>query len=93
MKQPSKKKAVEVAVPAERPSEYFGKFVFNRTKMYKYLPGKVYQKLVDAIDNGTALDRTIADDVAAGMKKWAIEMGATHYTLVPSFDRRHCRKA
>jgi len=75
-----KKKAVEVAVPAERPSEYFGKFVFNRTKMYKYLPGKVYQKLVDAIDNGTALDRTIADDVAAGMKKWAIEMGATHYT-------------
>jgi glutamine synthetase len=75
-----KKKAVEVAVPAERPSEYFGKFVFNRTKMYKYLPDKVYQKLVDAIDNGTALDRTIADDVAAGMKKWAIEMGATHYT-------------
>ena len=71
---------MEVAVPAERPSEYFGKFVFNRTKMYKYLPGKVYQKLVDAIDNGTALDRTIADDVAAGMKngplKW--ELLITH---------------
>ena len=46
----------------------------------KYLPEKTYRKLVDAIDNGTPLDREIADSVAEGMKKWAIEMGATHYT-------------
>ena len=74
------KKAVDVAVPDERPSEYFGKYVFNRAKMFKYLPEKTYRKLVDAIDNGTPLDREIADSVAEGMKKWAIEMGATHYT-------------
>lgn len=74
------KKAVDVAVPDERPSEYFGKYVFNRAKMFKYLPEKIYRKLVDAIDNGTPLDREIADSVAEGMKKWAIEMGATHYT-------------
>ena len=75
-----KKRATEVATPAERPSEYFGKNVFNREKMFKYLPEKAYAKLVDSIDNGTPLDRETADAVAAGMKKWAIEMGATHYT-------------
>ena len=73
-------KAKEVEVPVERPSEYFGKYVFNREKMFKYLPKKVYDKLVDAMDNGAALDRSIADDVAAGMKRWAMELGVTHYT-------------
>ena len=48
--------------------------------MFKYLPSKVYNALIDAIDNGAPLDRSIADEVAAGMKKWAIEMGVTHYT-------------
>ena len=75
-----KKKAVEVPTPSERPSEYFGKYVFNREKMYKYLPAEVYNKLIDVIDNGARLDRSIADAVAAGMKQWAQEMGATHYT-------------
>ena len=75
-----KKKAVEVSVPSERPSAYFGKYVFNRPKMYKYLPKDVYDKLIDVIDNGARLDRSIADAVAAGMKQWALEMGVTHYT-------------
>ena len=74
------KKPVEVPSPAERPSEYFAKYVFNREKMFKYLPSKVYAKLVDVIDNGAALDRSIANEVAAGMKKWATELGVTHYT-------------
>ena len=73
-------KPVEVPVPTERPSEYFGKYVFNREKMFKYLPSNVYAKLVDAMDNGAALDRGIADQVADGMKRWASELGATHYT-------------
>ena len=75
-----KKKAVDVKAPSERPSEYFGKYVFNREKMYKYLPADVYNKLIDVIDNGARLDRSIADAVAKGMKQWALEMGATHYT-------------
>lgn len=75
-----KKRPVSVEIPAERPSEYFAKFVFNREKMFKYLPGKVFEKLIDVIDNGSPLDRSIADEVAAGMKRWALEMGATHYT-------------
>ena len=75
-----KKKAVEVKVPSERPSEYFGKYVFNREKMYKYLPSDVYNNLIDVIDNGARLDRSIANAVAKGMKQWAQEMGVTHYT-------------
>ena len=76
----SHKKPVEVIAPVERPSEYFGKKVFNRAKMYKYLPADVYQKLIDVIDNGAELDRSIADAVAKGMKQWADENGVTHYT-------------
>ena len=74
------KKPVDVPHLQERPSEYFAKYVFNREKMFKYLPSKVYAKMIDVIDNGAALDRSIADEVAAGMKKWAVEMGVTHYT-------------
>ena len=66
--------------PKERPSEYFGKYVFNRQKMFKYLSKDVYDKLVDVIDHGARLDRSIADPVAEGMKRWAQDMGATHYT-------------
>ena len=75
-----KKKAATVETPAERPSEYFAKYVFNREKMFKYLPSAVYAKLTDAMDNGAPLERAIADEVAAGMKRWAIELGVTHYT-------------
>ena len=75
-----KKKAVEVTAPKERPSEYFAKYVFTRQKMYKYLPVDIYERLIDVIDNGTRLDRSIADAVAEGMKRWAMEMGVTHYT-------------
>ena len=75
-----KKRPVEVKVPAERPSEFFGKYVFDRKKMYKYLPKDIYDKMIDVMDNGASLDRGIADSVAAGMKQWAQEMGCTHYT-------------
>ena len=75
-----KKKAVEVPAPAERPSEFFGKYVFTRQKMFKYLPADVYKKMCDVIDNGASLDLQTADVVAAGMKKWAMELGVTHCT-------------
>ena len=75
-----KKKPVEVIPPVERPSEYYGKNVFNRAKMYKYLPADIYDKLVDVIDNGARLDSSIADGVAAGIRQWAEENGVTHYT-------------
>lgn len=75
-----KKKATTVEIPQERPSEYFAKYVFNREKMFKYLPSAVYEKMVNVMDNGAPLERDIADAVAQGMKKWAMELGVTHYT-------------
>lgn len=74
------KKPLDVIAPLERPSEFFAKKVFTRQKMYKYLDRKVYEQLIDVIDNGTRLDRNIADPVANGMKQWAEENGVTHYT-------------
>ena len=75
-----KKKPLDVKIPSERPAQYFGKKVFNREKMYKYLPKNVYEKMIDVMDNGAHLDRQVADAVAAGMKQWATEDGVTHYT-------------
>ncbi len=75
-----KKKPLDVAAPSERPSEFFAKNVFTRAKMYKYLQRDVYDKMIDVIDNGATLDRSIADAVAKGMKQWADEQGVTHYT-------------
>lgn len=74
------RKAVAVDIPVERPGEYYGKYVFNRTKMREYLPAETYKALVYAIDNKEPLSRAIADSVAAGMKQWAIDNGARHYT-------------
>lgn len=75
-----RKMPVEVPTPAERPTKYFGEKVFNRAKMYQYLPLDVYEKMVDVMDNGAPFDRSIADAVAKGMKAWAEENGVTHYT-------------
>lgn len=71
---------VEVKEPKGRPSDYYGEYVFNREKMFRYLPIKTYEALVDAIDNQKALSREVADSVAAGMKQWALDMGVTHYS-------------
>ncbi|MFC2137659.1 glutamine synthetase III [Bacteroidota bacterium] len=66
--------------PAEKTSDYFGINVFNHTKMRKYLSKEAYEHVSEAIEKGTRIDRKMADQVAAGMKSWAIERGATHYT-------------
>ena len=74
------KKPLEIKIPKERPSEYFAKYVFNQEKMFKYLPKSTYKKLREVIENGTPLEKGVADEVAAGMKQWAMEMGVTHCT-------------
>ena len=60
--------------------EEFGSLVFNTKTMSKYLSHKTYESLLATMENGTALDATIADEVASGMKTWAMEHGATHFT-------------
>ena len=76
----SSRKAVKVEVPKERVEQYYGSKVFNRQKMFEYLPKNTFDELVKAIDNKESLGRKVADSIAEGMKRWAIENGATHYT-------------
>ena len=65
----------------ERPvSEFFGQNVFDDRKMKKYLTPTAYEAVMSSIREGVKIDRAIADEVADGMKAWAVEMGATHYT-------------
>ncbi|MFC2115111.1 glutamine synthetase III [Bacteroidota bacterium] len=75
-----RRQAVEVKYPSPKISDYFGINVFDKEKMQKYLSQEAYRSVQRAIDKGTRIDRKMADEVAAGMKAWATEMGATHYT-------------
>ena len=61
-------------------SDLFGKNVFNESKMLQFLTNDAYEKVKSAIFSGSKIDRKIADQVAEGMKAWALSMGATHYT-------------
>lgn len=76
----SSRKAVKVDVPVDRVDKYYGCKVFNRQRMFEYLPKSTYDQLVDAIDNKKPLSRELADSVAEGMKRWALDNGARHYT-------------
>lgn len=76
----SKRLPVMEEAPKGQPSDYYGKYVFNRKQMAKYLSRDTIKVIVDAIDEGITLPREIAEHVAAGMKMWAMEMGASHYT-------------
>lgn len=81
VKEAFRKRPVELEIPKDqRPSGLFGKYVFNREKMFKYLPIDIFNKMMDVMENGERLDRSIADGVANGMKKWAEDNGVTHYT-------------
>lgn len=74
------RKAEPVEMPEARPEVYYGKYVFNRQKMFEYLPADTYKALINAIDNKEPLPMEVADSVAEGMKRWAIDNGARHYT-------------
>ena len=75
-----KKKAADIPVPESEVSRYFGELVFTREKMRRYLEPETYDALVNCIDEGLSLDLAIADKVASGMKKWALEHNVTHIT-------------
>ena len=67
----------------DRPiSSFFGVNVFDREKMRRYMSKPAYEAVVSASEYGTSIDRSLANEVATGMKTWAIEMGATHYTHI-----------
>ena len=61
-------------------SEYFGKNVLDLDKMRSYMSQQAYEAVLASVKFGAKLDRSLADEIAEGMKTWAMEMGATHYT-------------
>ncbi|MBE6514147.1 MAG: glutamine synthetase III [Candidatus Methanomethylophilaceae archaeon] len=71
---------VKAVPPAPATSEYYGCNVFSRANMRKYLSSDTRRKVYESIEQGVTLDRETAEHVAAGMKRWAMDMGATHYT-------------
>ena len=74
------RKVVPVEMPKESPEVYYADAVFNRQRMFEYLPKKTFDQLIDAIDNKRPISRELADSVAAGMKRWATDNDARHYT-------------
>ncbi|WP_163323072.1 glutamine synthetase III family protein [Draconibacterium mangrovi] len=74
------RKPVEIEREENLVSDYYGMLVFDQSKMKKYLSREAYKAVTDAVERGTTVDRKMADQVAQGMKAWAIENGATHYT-------------
>ena len=76
----SKKQPLKITPPAERPSDFFGRKVFGKAAMKRFLPEDVYNKMCDVIDHAAPFDPAMADAVADGMKQWAMSLGATHYT-------------
>ena len=82
-------KDVEAYVPpahsfdeTEAPGEVFGRNVFTKSEMQKRLPKTVYKSVIATIERGAKLDPIVADAVAAAMKDWALDKGATHYAHV-----------
>ncbi len=74
------RQAEKVNFPSNKASDYFGENVFDKSKMRKYLSKESYKSVVKSIESGKRIDRKVADQVAAGMKEWAISQGASHYT-------------
>jgi glutamine synthetase len=71
---------LEVSLPSVKTSEYFGENVFDLKKMQKYLSAEAFESVSEAIMHGGKIDRKVASQVAMGMKAWAVDRGATHYT-------------
>ena len=61
-------------------SRYFGQNVLDLNKMRSYMSKQAYEAVLAAVKFGAKLDRSVSNEIASGMKAWAMEMGATHYT-------------
>ncbi len=76
----SSRKPVKTELPHRRISDYFGELTFNNTAQREFLTKEAYEQVINAIEKGNRISRTVADQIAASMKAWAITKGATHYS-------------
>lgn len=73
-------KPTAVEMPEGKVKDYFAQDVFTREKMKEYIAQEVLDQLFDDVDNGRTIHRDIANVVAIGIRKWAMDHGATHFT-------------
>lgn len=71
---------MRITPPSVRVSDYYASYVFNDAQMKNFLSKDAYQAVQKAISNGEKIDRAVAEQIASGMKSWAISHGVTHYT-------------
>lgn len=76
----SRRELIETKLSDQKISGYFGADVFDRETMRQYIAKDAYESLCNAIDEGRRIDRKFANQIAQGMKTWAMERGATHYS-------------
>ena len=74
------RRPIEIKNPSNKLSDYYGIHVFDRKKMQEYLPKEAFKAVIDAIEKGTPINRSMADLIANGMKSWAKSFNVTHYT-------------
>ena len=74
------RQTIPVEFPKEKITQYYGCYVFDKRKMKEYLSPEVFKELMQSIETNSKLDISLADSVALGMKTWAIQQGATHFT-------------
>lgn len=80
LKEVFNREPVKSVPPSKNISDYFGENVFDLHKMEHYLSKEAYKVVKKAIDEGKSLTRQEASQVAIGLKAWALENGATHFT-------------
>jgi len=70
----------EVKAPSSKISDFFGSNVFDKIKMKEFMSKEAFQAIINAGENGTPIERDIAEHIASAMKSWAMSKGVTHYT-------------
>lgn len=74
------RRPIDIKNPSNKLSDYYGIHVFDRKKMQEYLPHEAFKAVIDAIEKGTPISRSMANLIANGMKSWAKSFNVTHYT-------------
>jgi glutamine synthetase len=80
LKEAQNRQPVKIDYPEKKTSDYFGAYVFNKKTMQEYLSNDSFESVMECIEKGNKIDRKLAEQVAVGMKAWALDMGATYYT-------------
>lgn len=80
LKEAMNRQPVNIEYPEKKTSDYFSASVFDNKKMQEYLSREAYYGVMECVEKGDKINRRLAEQVAVGMKAWALDKGATYYT-------------